>query len=635
MPTKVKDYLIARLAALGGKHLFCVAGNYTAAFLVAAQDSGKIQCVPTTNEMEAGYAADAYARLTRKIGVCCVTYGVGSFSALNAFAGSYVEYCPVVFINGSAPAAKANQLVKQGVLFAHAIDPVRTDELVFRQITDPLRRPGDPPLTAIITDPFDAPEQIDALLRACVASGRPVYLEVRQDVWGMECADPEDPDAPLCPKTDRELTAEQEVAAEAAVTAVLERVSKASQPVLWAGELLQRQGLEETLKQLIQQSRLPYTTTLMGKGIIPETEYPEQFIGVYDSVFAPKGVKKAVEKSDCLIALGTLLGDFYGPVVADHWTVGEREEARLIVAAATGVRIGNDLYPDVPLRQFVIRLAARWPGTAALAAPEPLPGLAELVQRRQEKIAGKTGAAADPDDAKITWDSFFHRIGSWIEPDMVLLLDASLALFPGAEIPIQTQGRFVAQSAWLSIGYTVGAAVGASFALPDSRPVSFVGDGGFQMIAQAFSTLVKNRRRSVLFVFDNQLYGIEQYLVDMQVLPPERRYFQNAGKVEPSFFDVIPDWDYEKLAEAFGGKGYQVSTTAELETALADLAARPDAPAIVAVKLDPTDLPAEIRASLPAAARAQSAAEAVAPLAAVAEMDVEDQPAGIAVVAFN
>ena len=63
-------------------------------------------CIGTTNEMEAGYAADAQARLNG-IGVACVTYGVGSFSALNAIAGAYVERCPVVLINGTANADKA------------------------------------------------------------------------------------------------------------------------------------------------------------------------------------------------------------------------------------------------------------------------------------------------------------------------------------------------------------------------------------------------------------------------------------------------------------------------------------------------------------------------------------------------
>ena len=60
-----------------------------------------------------------------------------------------------------------------------------------------------------------------------------------------------------------------------------------------------------------------------------------------------------------------------------------------------------------------------------------------------------------------------------------------------------------------------------------------------------------------MFVFDNKLYGIEQYL-DQQILPEKERFY---GGTEPaSFFDVLPNWDYEKLAQAFGGVGYRVTT---------------------------------------------------------------------------
>src|SRR3954468_8850084 len=153
----IADYLINRLAALGAAHLFQVPGNYTAQFLNRAQASGKIRCIGTVNELEAGYAADAYARL-RPIGVLCVTYGVGSFSLYNAIAGAFVERCPVVLLNGTANADKAQQLRSQGVLFAHAIDTPRTDELIFRPVT------AD---RAVLTDPRDAPTQIDRVLRAC------------------------------------------------------------------------------------------------------------------------------------------------------------------------------------------------------------------------------------------------------------------------------------------------------------------------------------------------------------------------------------------------------------------------------------------------------------------------------------
>src|SRR5436190_18199638 len=104
----VAKYVSLRLKELGAEHLFCVPGNYSAEFLLAAEKS-KISCVGTTNELEAGYAADAYSRY-RGIGVCSVTYGVGSQSLYNAIAGGFVQFCPIVLVNGSPPLAKVELL---------------------------------------------------------------------------------------------------------------------------------------------------------------------------------------------------------------------------------------------------------------------------------------------------------------------------------------------------------------------------------------------------------------------------------------------------------------------------------------------------------------------------------------------
>jgi indolepyruvate decarboxylase len=617
-PYTVAEYIVDRLAALGVRHVFHVPGNYSAQFLITAQASGKLVCIGTTNEMEAGYAADAYARL-RGIGVACVTYGVGSFSLLNAIAGAYVERCPVVLINGSANADKASQLVSQGVLFAHAIDTIRTDESIFRHVT------AD---TAVIAAPEDAPAHIDRVLRACITHKQPVYLEVRDGVWQHTCDRPADAETPLPPfqpdpQTDRDI--EQSV--RAAAVAVRERLRAAEQPVLWGGEELQRYGVEDEFEQLVQITELPYATTLLGKSVVSERN--EYFVGVYDSRWAPEDTAQVVEGSDCLIALGTIPTDFYGDIIGKSYD-------RMVLAAGNAVRIGRAIYPNVPLDRFMSALVAELeadygrPPTpladAAAAGPErpqhtPPPGfeaarradkhqqlIKQLVAERparQSTLAADTAAALTSvapvaSSPQIEWESFFRRMHEFVDEQTFVLADTSLGLFPAAELLVAKRSHFIVQAAWLSIGYTVGAVVGVSMLLPqEERAVVFAGDGGFQMLAQAFSTLVRHRRRDIIFVFDNQLYAIEQFLVD-------RTYYQDPQK--PSvFFNELPHWDYVKLAEAFGGKGYNVATVAELDDALGEARGLTDVPALIAVKLDPRLLPPELAQALRPAAAALAA----------------------------
>ena len=111
----VSRYLVTRLQEIGVGHVFGVPGDYVLDFLdeVAA---GPLQWVGTCNELNAGYAADGYARLNGA-GAAVVTYGVGGLSALNALAGAYAEQVPLILISGAPPAARR----QAGALVHHLI----------------------------------------------------------------------------------------------------------------------------------------------------------------------------------------------------------------------------------------------------------------------------------------------------------------------------------------------------------------------------------------------------------------------------------------------------------------------------------------------------------------------------------
>jgi TPP-dependent 2-oxoacid decarboxylase len=100
----VSRYLLSRLQEIGIKHLFGVPGDYNLDFLDDVVES-PIQWVGNCNELNAGYAADGYARLNGA-GAAVVTYGVGGLSILNAVAGAFAEHVPVIIISGAPPARR-------------------------------------------------------------------------------------------------------------------------------------------------------------------------------------------------------------------------------------------------------------------------------------------------------------------------------------------------------------------------------------------------------------------------------------------------------------------------------------------------------------------------------------------------
>ncbi len=122
----VGDYLADRLVEAGVDHVFGVPGDYTLALLDHIVDHPELSWTGCTNELNAGYAADGYARL-RGIGALITTFGVGELSAINALAGSFAEHVPVVHIVGSpATGTQAAQRVVHHSLgdgvFSHFID---------------------------------------------------------------------------------------------------------------------------------------------------------------------------------------------------------------------------------------------------------------------------------------------------------------------------------------------------------------------------------------------------------------------------------------------------------------------------------------------------------------------------------
>jgi indolepyruvate decarboxylase len=196
--------------------------------------------------------------------------------------------------------------------------------------------------------------------------------------------------------------------------------------------------------------------------------------------------------------------------------------------------------------------------------------------------------AATAEENQLTFDSFFRRMATFLNEDMLVLADTSLCLFPSEELVIKRRSGYIAQAVWLSIGYTTGGTLGAGLAYAKGPVVTFTGDGGFQMIPQMLSTLARNNSSANVFIFNNRIYGMEQFLVNSS-------YFTNLS-AKPEFYNNLPEWKYECLAEAFGVRVFiKVQTNHELEKALATIGRRPVGPVLVEVVIPPKDLPACFR----------------------------------------
>jgi glyoxylate carboligase len=281
----VASFLTQRLKQIGLRHAFGVPGDYVLTFMDRLIASG-IEFVGTCNELNAGYAADAYARING-VGCVCVTWGVGGFSAMNAVAGAYAEQVPVVVLVGSPRTMQR----RSSMLLHHGVGDFTTMQQAYSHITV---------ASVLLDDAAEAPQRIDQALARCMAEKRPIMIEIPVDMVDRSCQTPGPFAPPSRPPSDPEALHE-------ALDEVMGLLSSASRAVILGGAELHRYGLMQDFYRLVEASALPVATTLLGKTVISENH--PQAIGVYEGGTSRKEIRDIVENSDVLLCLGAWVSD--------------------------------------------------------------------------------------------------------------------------------------------------------------------------------------------------------------------------------------------------------------------------------------------------------------------------------------
>jgi indolepyruvate decarboxylase len=562
-PFTVADYLLTRLKQLNVTEVFQIPGDYVKHFTQALEHFDGVNAVGAINELDAAYAADAYGR-TRGLGAVSLQYGVSTFSALNAIAGAYVEFSPVVVIS-AAPGADDRQITKMyDVLFHHSTGNFKADEEVYRHVTV---------AAETLSTSVGAPEKIDNLLIAAITYKRPVYIACYREVWGEPCPKPTAKALqPLTFKSDP-------LALENAVAQAWTQITAAKHPIILAGVELIRHGLSDLLAQLIDASGFLYTTTTLGKTVLDEKG--EKFIGTYSDAASIQSVRDLVMEVDCFLTLGTIITD-------DYLWFAENKYAAMVLATTEQIRAGYFIYEGVTVKDFMAALLARFKTTkgyplAAVAPPQPA---------YPEPWAANSDPQWNDKPETITYNRFFQHSMKFLHDnkmldDIVMTFGVSSALYVATNAYGLARNSFIGSAAWQCIGFETGAAAGAQLG-SGKRAWTVAGDGGFMMVCQSLSTLARNNLNAVLFVMSNGVYAIEQVYVDLSSFEPGPQHKFDA-------FDILPKWDYLALAKAFGAKGYRVQTVSELNAVLHELKTATRQPSLVEVVIPEKDLPGQMR----------------------------------------
>ncbi|NEU97113.1 alpha-keto acid decarboxylase family protein [Bradyrhizobium uaiense] len=534
----IGDFLLRRLEEAGIQHLFGVPGDYNLTLLQQLYDTGTLKWIGTTGELTASYAADGYARLSG-LGALLVTNGVGALSAINGVGGSYSEHVPVICISGSIPLRS----IDRGLGMHHTMADGTFDHFLDAYA----------PVTVAQTrlTPRNAATEIDRLILTAWREKLPVYMELPSDIAYLDIEVPAGPLVLAEPPSDPERL-------HSCIAAIAKRLSAATSPAILVDADADRFGVAPELMELAERIQAPLAVVNAAKAVIDET-FP-QYIGIYGGKASEPQVRETIESSDCLLSIG------YRPIEVTTGDFSASLPADTIHVRGHSVDVGNDNYQAVTLKE-VLR--------AVIDAVSP------VVSRARRRVAAAVaGTEVDGGSAKLKQAAYWQAIQNYLQPGDVLYVDNGTSfVLLGLKLPQNC--TFIGSINWGSIGYSVGALLGALTAAPHRRHLLFLGDGSFQVTAQELSTILRHDHKPVIFLINNGGYTIE------------RGYL---GRTET--YNDVANWSYADLPKVFRpdttARSFVVKTSGDLQKALS---APNDTMIFVESIMDSQDAPAMVIAS--------------------------------------
>jgi indolepyruvate decarboxylase len=506
----VADYIVERLAAEGIEHCFGVAGDYVFPICDAVDGSAKVKWIGCSNELNASYAADGYARV-RGAAMLATTYGVGELSALNGVMGAKAEKSLVFHVVGMP--SYQNQRV--GKIAHHTLGDGVYGNFV--------NLSASAACCHAVINPENCVVEMERVIAEARRNNQPAYIAVPSDYAQspIESADVK----PIVPRSN-------EVALQKAMARITERIKSAKSVVAFPAFPISRLGLQKQAQKAIEALGCPFVTTLMEKCVIDEGH--AQFAGMYVGATSDPKTRQIVEGADLVLDLGGVnLNDITTAAYSSKLDL-----SRFITVGLDDVRMGDEVIANVRLTDVLAELAKRKPSSAPYKGDPQ--GLAPV--------------SGNPSD-KVTMAALYPRYAAFLHAgDTVVLETGSSSL--GVTPTILPDGvRVEAQVLWGSIGWATPAAFGVALADPSRRTILITGEGSHQLTANDIGAMGRFGANVIVFVLNNSGYLIERAL---------------EKNPNWTYNDLAP-WNYADLPKALGCANWftaRVTTLGELDDAM-------------------------------------------------------------------
>ncbi|MDY5705240.1 MAG: biosynthetic-type acetolactate synthase large subunit [Lachnospiraceae bacterium] len=494
----------------------------------------EIHHVLTSHEQGASHAADGYARSTGKVGVCFATSGPGATNLVTGIATAYMDSVPLVAITCNVGVSLLGKDSFQEVDIAGVTMPITKHNFIVKDVES---------LAKTIRRAFKIAK-----------SGRPgpVLVDIPKDVTGASCEYEKEVPEVVERKTDTITTSD--------LNAAKELIEKSQKPYIFVGGGAVISDAAQELKEFVEKVDAPVCDSLMGKGAFPGTD--ERYTGML-GMHGTKTSNLGVSDCDLLIALGTRFSD---RVLGNPKKFAQ--DAKVLHIDVDPAEINKNVVVDQEvigdLKEVLSRLNEMLP-------QENHKDWMATIRGKKERF--KTTIP----EAGLSGPRAINYIYEKTKGDAIIVTEVGQHQMWAAQYyPFKRPHQFLTSGGLGTMGYGLGASIGAQIGNPEATVINIAGDGCFRMNMNELATASRNNLPIIEVIMNNHVLGMVRQWQDLFY---GKRYSAT----------VLDDGvDYVKLAEALGCKGFRATSMEEFQEAF-DQALASKQPAVIDVVIDSDD----------------------------------------------
>ncbi len=497
--------------------------------------SDEIRHVLTSHEQGAAHAADGYARATGKVGVCMATSGPGATNLITGIATAYMDSVPLVAITCNVGVNLLGKDSFQEVDIAGVAMPITKYSHLVRS----------------------AEEVAPALRRAfkIAQTGRPgpVLIDIAKNATA-ESTEYEKEVPEIIPRSVEKIDQNK-------IEEALKVIRNAKKPVIFVGGGAAIAGADKELREFVEKCDAPVTDSLMGKGVFDGND--DKYMGML-GMHGTKTSNFSVCEADVLVVVGSRFSD---RVIGNSATFAK--DATIIQIDVDASEINKNIIVDIDIvgdAKSVLEIL-----NSKLEKQNHSEWL-ETVKNRKEEMP------LNYDESGVTGPYVIEKLFELTKGDAIITTEVGQHQMWAAQYYKYNRSRqFISSGGLGTMGYGLGASIGAKTAFPDKTVVNIAGDGCFRMNFNEIITAVRAKAPVIELIINNSVLGMVR---QWQTLFYGQRY-SNTILDDPV--------DYVKLAESLGAKGLRIEKKEDVIPVLTEALNTKDQPVIIDCVIEKDD----------------------------------------------